>query len=80
MPRIVRRLGSKPTERGSTSGATCPDVLEMDDGDFLIIGKRTLVGELYATHRFGVKIDNDEMVIRLPRQVLIDAKRDIPDE
>ncbi|MEV6051896.1 hypothetical protein [Streptomyces sp. NPDC052107] len=36
----MRRIGSTPAERGSVGANNCPDVLELDDGDFLMIGPR----------------------------------------
>lgn len=35
----MRRIGSTPQQRGSTTGATCPDVIELNDGRFYVIGK-----------------------------------------
>ena len=35
----MRRIGSTPAERGSATGRSCPDLIEADDGDFLVIGK-----------------------------------------
>ncbi|GGJ14066.1 hypothetical protein GCM10010121_025810 [Streptomyces brasiliensis] len=35
----MRRMGSTPAERGSATGQSCPDPIEADDGDFLVIGK-----------------------------------------
>ncbi|MER6385505.1 hypothetical protein [Streptomyces sp. NPDC001250] len=35
----MRRIGSTPAERGSATGQSCPDLIEADDGDFLVIGK-----------------------------------------
>jgi hypothetical protein len=39
----MRRIGSTPAERGSTGYNNCPDVIELDDGDFFVIGARALV-------------------------------------
>lgn len=35
----MRRTGSTPAERGSATGQSCLDLIEADDGDFLVIGK-----------------------------------------
>ncbi|MEU7403832.1 hypothetical protein [Streptomyces sp. NPDC044948] len=82
MARIVRRIGSTPQQRGSNSGATCPDVLELDSGDFLVIGKLpgigTVVTEALAFH--GASIGTDERAVVLPRQCLIDAARGLNSE
>jgi len=39
--KIVRRIGASPRERGSLSGRTCPDIFELSDGKFAVIGTRT---------------------------------------
>ncbi|MFD4258194.1 hypothetical protein ACFWR9_11325 [Streptomyces sp. NPDC058534] len=82
MARIVRRIGSTPAERGSTSGASCPDVLELDSGDFLVIGKLpgigTFVSEALDFH--GASIGTDERAVLVPRQCLIDAARGLKSE
>ena len=36
--KFVRRVGASPRERGSTTGQTCPDIFELSDGNFAIIG------------------------------------------
>ena len=37
--KIVRRVGASPRERGSATGETCPDIFELDNGDFAVIGR-----------------------------------------
>ncbi|MFI2615415.1 hypothetical protein [Streptomyces sp. NPDC018584] len=37
-----RRIGVAPPQRGSLSGETCPDIFELDDGDFAVITRQTL--------------------------------------
>lgn len=78
--RIVRRLGSTPAQRGSLSGETCPDVLETDAGDFLVVGKVASFEEVEKALVFGASVGIDEMVVKIPRRVLVDARKDIPDE
>src|SRR6266545_4161656 len=36
--KIVRRVGASPRERGSVSGQSCPDIFELSDGNFAVIG------------------------------------------
>lgn len=85
MNRIVRRLGSTPEERGSATGQSCPDVFELDGGDFLVVGRRIAnrftFDDIAAAHAAGLTVDpQTETTVIVPRQVLIDAKKDIPDE
>ena len=80
MSKVTRRLGSSPAERGSASGQSCPDILELADGDFLVIGKRSRVNDRYNAQRFGATVGEDEVIVKVPRRVLVDAKPDIPDE
>lgn len=86
MARIVRRVGSTPAQRGSNSGANCPDVLELDNGDFLVIGKirmEGLGGSIRASSFAGVRgvsVGPDEQAVIVPRQCLLDAARDLAKE
>jgi hypothetical protein len=77
--RAVRRLGRTPAELGNTSGVSgSPDILELDDGTFAVVG-------LDITERLGVapladsRCAPDERIVRIPRNTLLAAKRDIPD-
>jgi hypothetical protein len=76
---FLRRLGPDPHSNGNQTPALdgCPDLWELEDGDFAIIGiditddART---KLPATAGCG----SDERIVRLPRRILIGAKKDIP--
>jgi hypothetical protein len=75
---IIRRLGVAPRYRGSTNGGTCPDIFELADGNFAIIGTDvtdTLDGELPADAARA----NYERIVVITRETLIRAKADIPD-
>ncbi|MFI7010786.1 hypothetical protein [Streptomyces sp. NPDC050145] len=76
--KIVRRIGSSPRERGSTSGATCPDVFELSDGNFAVIGTEAtedLRGELPA----DAGVADYERIVIVSRETILRAKKDIPD-
>ena len=78
--RFKRRLGPDPHADGKQSAAAsgCPDILEMNDGDFAVIGidiTAQAIGELPSSAGCGT----DERIVRVPRGVLVGAKRDIPD-
>ena len=76
---FTKRLGPDPHAHGqSTPGCYgCPDILELESGDFAIIGADITVE---ATSKFppGVNCGPDERVVRIPRRILVGAKRDIP--
>ena len=76
--RIVRRLGDPPSRRGSNSGSTCPDLFELADGDFAVIGTdRT--EELDRLLPADASRADHERIVVIPRDTLLRAKRDIPD-
>ncbi len=77
---IVRRLGKPPKERKTQSldGTTCPEIFELSNGDFAIMGTE-------ATEALDPKLPTDasratyERIVIIPREIMIDAKADIPD-
>jgi hypothetical protein len=76
---IKRRLGPHPHANGASTPAlcNCPDVFELTDGDFAIIGidiTATVAGHLPADASCGP----DERIVRVPRRILVGAKPDIP--
>ncbi|MFF7447830.1 MULTISPECIES: hypothetical protein [unclassified Streptomyces] len=78
MSQIVRRLGASPRERGSATGATCPDIFELANGDFAVIGTD-------ATDSLDAQLPADaaradyERIVVITRETLLRAKTDIPD-
>jgi len=77
---FLKRLGSDPHANGAQSVACngCPDIWELADGDFAIIGIDITAAAspiLPPTAGCGP----DERIVRLPRNLLVNAKRDIPD-
>lgn len=58
----------------STSG--CPDLLEMETGDFVAIGKD--VSDLASSLPAGTGRGPGEKMVLIPRKVPIAAKSDIP--
>ena len=76
---FLRRLGPDPHANGATTPAldNCPDVWELDTGDFAIIGIEMtpeLKGKLPPTASCGP----DERIVLVPRRILVGAKADIP--
>ena len=75
---FLRRIGPDPHANGAKTQSFngCPDIWELEDGDFAVIGPdiTDVAGELPATAGCGP----DERIVRLPRRILVDARRDIP--
>ncbi|MGY0024611.1 hypothetical protein [Streptomyces sp. cg35] len=76
--KIVRRIGDAPRLRGCASGESCPDVFELSDTNFAVIGTD-------ATESFrgrlpgGVTLGPGERLVVVTRATLVSAKRDLPD-
>lgn len=74
-----RRLGPDPHANGAQTIAlmNCPDLWELESGDFAVIGIHITdqVKHLPPTASCGP----DERIVLIPRQLLVQAKRDIPD-
>ena len=75
---IVRRIGDPPRARGSVSGQTCPDIFELSDGSFALIG-RDVTEELDGLLPADASRADYERIVVISRETLIRAKRDIPD-
>ncbi|MER5858348.1 hypothetical protein ACFV2Z_14640 [Streptomyces sp. NPDC059688] len=76
--KIVRRIGASPRERGSVTGQTCPDIFELQNGDFAVIGTdRT--AELDAELPSDAARADYERIVVITRDTLLRAKADIPD-
>ena len=75
-----KRIGPDPHANGrQTSGAQgCPDIWELEDGSFAIIGAKAshLKSKLPKTASCG----HDEDIIIVPRETLVWAKNDIPEK
>jgi len=68
-----RRLG-----RALCSGGhSCPDILELESGDFAVIGK-DITNEAATRLPPGSGCGADERIVRIPRATLVFAKSDIP--
>ncbi|MBK6010771.1 hypothetical protein [Streptomyces sp. MBT53] len=64
--------------RGSHTNETCPDVFELNDGSFAVIGTdRT--EELDALLPADAARADYERIVVITRDTLLRAKRDIPD-
>jgi hypothetical protein len=73
-----RRIGPTPTKGSGSAGANgCPDIWELDSGDFAIIGlERTSLLRPYLPS--DAYIDEGESLVVVPRHVLVKARENIP--
>ena len=77
---FTKRLGPAPSERAAACYGTygCPDIWELADGDFAIIGTNiTACAAPLLPPSAGCA--PDEAIIRVPRRLLVLAKHDIPE-
>lgn len=77
--KITRRHGTTPAQRGCGANNSCPDVLELENNDFLVIGK--VPGSRHINPRelmrHAAKIGTDETAVVVPGDVLRAAAQDI---
>ena len=79
--RIERRMGLSPAQRGSMSGQTCPDVFELADGRYLVIGAVSDMDDLAAVlAHHGGGIGPGEVAVTLPSNCMRAAALDIAAE
>ena len=76
---FLRQLGINQQTQAlqCVGGYNCPAVLELDSGDWAIIGEditAAAVGQLPA----GSGCGPSERIVRVPRELLIRARADIP--
>lgn len=76
--RITRRIGDAPALRGSGTGETCPDLFELSNGDFAVIGTEATADLDPHLPPDAARADYERIVV-ITRDTLIRAKRDIPD-
>ena len=73
---FLRRLGQSGRPLCSY-GHHCPQILEMVDGDFAAVGP-DITEEAIPAMLPGPGIGPKERAIRIPRQVMLTARADIP--
>ena len=72
---FLRRLVPKTTACRMT--CACPDILELADGDFAVIGTDITPAANQLPPDAGC--GPHERIVRIPRDLLVRAKRHIPD-
>lgn len=74
-PVVSRRLGVAPAERADcTSSGNCPDVFELENGDFAVVGLD--VSDVLALPADTGRAQ-DERAVVVPRAVFLAAVRDL---
>ena len=74
---IVRRLGLSPAQRGSATNCSCPDIFELADGRFAVIGTDA-TAELDGLLPADASRADYERIVVITRETLIAARADIP--
>ena len=73
---IKRRVGLPPAARGSATNCTCPDIFELVDGNFAVIGTdRT--DELRERLPADAGVAAYERIVVITRDTLLAAKADL---
>lgn len=75
-----KRMGPDPhaNDKETANDAGCPDIWELANGDFMVIGKRQ-TNELASILPETASCGSDEEIVVIPRKTLLSAKIDIPD-
>ncbi len=75
---FVRKLGPKDTSSSSCQGgSSCPEILELENGDFAIIGA-DITADAASKLPAGTGCGPSERIVRIPRRILVQARNDIP--
>lgn len=76
---FIKRIGPDPHANGAQSVGChgCPDIWELENGDFAVIGADITHAATSLPQSAGC--GPDERMVRIPRKTLVLAKADIPD-
>jgi len=76
---FIKRIGPDPNpDQASCVGChACPDIWELENGDFAVIGAD--ITELADILPPSAGCGPNERIVRIPRRTLVLAKSDIPD-
>lgn len=74
---LKQRLCEDPKSR-SSGKAKCPDIWELEDGSFLVIGTDRTEELRKFANKDGVYLDDDERIVVIPRHTLVSARNNIP--
>jgi hypothetical protein len=78
--KFLRRIGPDPHANGRKTVAlnNCPDIFELETGDFAVIGI-DITGAAQPELPGSASCGPDERIVMIPRNLLVEAKSDIPD-
>lgn len=77
----MRRIGTTPAERGSTGQNNCPDVIELDDMSYLVIGTTvTEPASIAGLADLGASVAPYETAVIVPRDCIHAAARQLATE
>jgi hypothetical protein len=74
---FIRRLGQNSDRTLCASGYNCPGILELNTGDFAVVGV-DITNEAANKLPPGGGCGPDERIVRIPRATLVSARADIP--
>lgn len=73
---ILRRLGVPPRKRGCANDVSCPDIFELEDGSFAIIGT-DVTNDLDQRLPADASRGPGERIVAITRETMLRAKQDI---
>ena len=73
---FIKRLGQNGRQLCST-GAQCSQILEMQTGDYAVVGQ-DITDAAKAAMLPGAGVGPNERVVMVPRRVFVDARPEIP--
>ena len=74
---ILRRLGPQPDVAHCQGGRSCPDIFELNTGDFAVIGADITMQAIPALPP-DAGCGPGERIVQVPRRTLVLARADIP--
>jgi len=72
---IANRLGEGGRILMSRGGNRCPDVFEIENGDFLIIGEEVCIDNYSLPN--GASCDDGEKAVLVPKAVMLSAIEEV---
>ena len=73
-----RIIGPSNQRRLCSGGHSCPEILELDSGDFAIIGT-DITANVQGKYLPGTGCGPTERVVQIPRALLVNARSFIPE-